>query len=61
MSRWAWCWLLLVSCVPAASPESLACYQSCARGKDSCILAASTAAKIQACDESGARCSAGCP
>lgn len=40
--------------------EQLDCYRGCGAEKDACILAAMTAAQIQACDLRSARCSASC-
>jgi hypothetical protein len=62
MRFWVWCVMtgLLASCAIGPSEEELACYQGCAREKDSCILQASTAQQIQQCDSVGVRCSAVC-
>jgi hypothetical protein len=62
MRFWVWCVVagLQGSCAIGPSEEELACYQGCAREKDSCILQASTAREIQRCDRVGARCSAVC-
>jgi hypothetical protein len=42
------------------SEEQLDCYRGCGTEKDACILAATTAAQIQACDSRSARCTASC-
>jgi hypothetical protein len=53
--------LPLTDCVVGPSEERVGCLQSCARGKDSCMLGATTAAGVQDCDARGSSCSKGCP
>lgn len=64
MRRWEWSVVvvsvLVSGCFMGPSEEQLQCYQGCAREKDSCMLSASTAQQIQACDARGSQCSAVC-
>jgi hypothetical protein len=53
--------LLCSGCLFGPSRERVGCLQRCARYKDSCILQATTADAIQACDHQGAACSDACP
>jgi hypothetical protein len=50
--------LVLPSCVnPARAP----CLTSCSQEKDTCMLEATTAAEIQACDGNETICGGACP
>ncbi len=40
--------------------EQLGCYRGCSAEKDACILAATNAVQIRACDVRSNRCSATC-
>jgi hypothetical protein len=51
----------LTDCLVGPSEERVGCLQSCARGKDSCMLGATTAVGVQDCDARGSSCSKGCP
>jgi hypothetical protein len=53
--------LAFTDCLVGPSAERVGCLQSCARGKDSCMLGATTAAGVQDCDARGSSCSKGCP
>ncbi len=52
-----------VSCFPMdePSPGRAACLRSCAQQKDSCMIAATSADAIHACDTESRRCNYGCP
>jgi hypothetical protein len=42
------------------SPEQLRCTDSCARDKDACMLHATSAPEVRACDDRSSQCSRGC-
>jgi hypothetical protein len=56
-------YLLVASagCRFGPSEQRLDCLNGCAREKDSCMLGATTAEAIQACDENARICSLPCP
>lgn len=61
MRNWVWVLMLaLAGCKMGPSDEEVRCYQACARDKDACMLSASTAEQIQACDSRSSRCTATC-
>jgi len=62
MTRWVRYSVLVVatSCYMPPSESEILCYQGCAQQKDACMLAATTAAQIQGCDQQSAHCSGGC-
>jgi hypothetical protein len=50
------------SCIPPGpGPETIACFKACANEKDACILAATSADAIRACDRESANCGGRCP
>jgi hypothetical protein len=58
--------LLLSACGAYAapsgpSPQRIACFQGCARGKDACLVEATSSGAIQQCDLRSEACGAGCP
>jgi len=50
---------LLTACVGLTEAQ-LGCYRGCSAEKDACILTATTAAQIRACDVRSSRCTATC-
>jgi hypothetical protein len=52
----------LAACLPPEpSAARLSCFHGCANRKDDCIMQATTAAAMQACDRASASCGARCP
>jgi hypothetical protein len=52
--------LLSLSCQFGPSPERVACLQGCAREKDRCLLEATNADGVIACDSRSRECNAAC-
>lgn len=52
--------VLVSGCYVGPSEEQLRCYQACGRSNDHCMLHATTAQQIQACDQRSSQCSAVC-
>jgi hypothetical protein len=50
----------LVTACFGPTEAQLGCYQGCGSEKDACILAATNATQIQACDVRSSRCTATC-
>ena len=57
----AWLLVGVAACNLGPSEERLGCLNGCAREKDSCMLNATTAESIQACDENARLCALPCP
>jgi hypothetical protein len=53
----------LAACVypEPASPARRQCFHQCARDKDACVLAATNADALQACDDESRACGHRCP
>jgi hypothetical protein len=51
----------LAGCFLGPNSERIACLQSCARQKDTCILKATGAETIQQCDGESRACNEACP
>jgi hypothetical protein len=52
---------LIALCISGCYPARHPCLTECARQKDSCMLAATTADEINACDVDESRCGGACP